>query len=286
MKKLLPTLTLALTSAALATTYPLTVTDDLGRTVTLQKEPARVISVLPSDTETLCAIGACDKLVAVDKNSDFPAQVTKLPKVGGLYDPNVEAMVAQKPDLVVVSKFGKLVEPLTRAGVTVVAVNPESYADVFSKTLLLGKLVNRETQAINLIAKLKSEIARTEAITKNAPRVKTYYEIDPTPYTVGPNSFLGVLLERAGAANIIPASLGDFPQISPELVVREAPALILGVDPAVAAGRPGWNSIPAVKTGRVLPIPRDLDTILGRPGPRLGQALAGLARLVHPELFK
>ncbi len=285
MKTLLPTLLLTLGSA-LAVSYPLTVTDDLGRTVTLQKEPARVISVLPSDTETLCAIGACDKLVAVDQNSDYPPQVEKLPKVGGLYDPNVEAMVAQKPDLVVVSKFGKLVEPLTRAGVTVVAVNPESYADVFSKTLLLGKLVNRETQAINLIAKLKTDIARTEAITKNAPKVKTYYEIDPTPYTVGPNSFLGVLLTKAGAVNIIPASLGDFPQISPELVVQKAPALILGVDPAVAAKRPGWTTIPAVKNGRVLPIPKALDTILGRPGPRLGQALAGLARLVHPELFR
>ncbi|MGY2897193.1 ABC transporter substrate-binding protein [Deinococcus sp. UYEF24] len=276
-------------STADATTYPFTMTDDLGRKVTLKTEPKRVVSVLPSSTETLCAIGACDRLVGVDESSDFPASVTKLPKVGGLYNPNIEAMVALKPDLVVVSKYGKLADSLTAAGLTVVVVNPETYEEVFSKTLVLGKLMNREAQAKALVVQMRRDIARTEILTRNAARKPTaYYEIDPTPYTAGPNSFIGVLLGKAGATNIIPASLGDFPKISPELVVTQNPQLILGPDLATARTRPGWGNIAAVKSGRVIAVVpgSTLDTLLNRPGPRLPLALAALAKLVHPELFR
>ncbi|AWN22758.1 ABC transporter substrate-binding protein [Deinococcus irradiatisoli] len=275
-----------LLGTAHATTYPLTLTDDLGRKVTLKSEPMRIVSMLPSDSETLCALGACDKLVGVDEYSDYPAQLSKVAKVGNLYQPNIEALVALKPDLVLVSKYGDLTAPLTNAGITVVAVNPETYEEVFSKTLTLGKIVNREAQAKALVTQMRRDIAKVEILTKNAAhKPTTYYEIDPTPYTVGPNSFIGVLLTKAGATNIIPASLGDFPKISPELVVKSAPQLIFGVDPAAAKARPGWNTIPAVKTGQVI---KDdaLDHILSRPGPRLPQALLGLAKRVHPELFR
>ena len=286
MKRTL-TLALALTSgAALATQYPLTLKDDTGRNVTFTAEPQRIVSALPSTTETLCVIGACTKLVGVDSYADFPAQVTTLPKVADLYTPNVEAIVALKPDLVIVSKYGKLMDALNAVGVKTFALNPETYDEVFSKARTLGKIVNREAQARNLEIGMRRDIARVEILTKNARKVSTYLEIDPTPYTVGPNSFMGVMLSKAGAQNIIPAKLGDFPQISPELVVQQNPALILGLDRATAAKRPGWNSTTAVKTGRVMKLPMDLDTILSRPGPRLPQALLGLAKLVHPELFK
>lgn len=275
------------TTLAAATTYPLTLTDDLGRKVTLRAEPKRVISVLPSTTETLCAVGACDKLVGVDDYSDFPQQVKSLPKVGGLYDPNIEAMVALKPDLVVVSKYGKLEGPLTQAGITVLAINPETYDEVFSKTLTLGRVVNREAQARALVLNMKRDIARVEILTRNVVRKPTtYLEIDPTPYSVGPNSFMGTLLTKAGARNIIPASLGDFPKVDPEFIVKANPQLMLGLDRSAAAARPGWAGLQAVKTGRVLNIPKELNTVLSRPGPRLPQALRGLARLVHPKLFR
>ncbi|KEF34563.1 ABC transporter substrate-binding protein [Deinococcus sp. RL] len=278
---------LALLPAAAATTYPLTLTDDLGRKVTLKAEPRRIVSMLPSTSETLCAIGACDKLVGVDDYSDFPQQVQRLPKLGGLYDPKVEQIVALKPDLVLVSKYGKLEAPLTQAGLTVVAVNPETYDEVFSKTLTLGRLVNRETQAKNLVLNMRREIAKVEILTKNAARKPTaYFEIDPTPYSIGPNSFMGVLLTKAGARNIIPASLGDFPKVDPELIVKANPELMLGLSRQQAAARPGWSSLRAVKTGRVIELPKELRTILSRPGPRLPQALRGLAQLVHPELFR
>jgi len=288
--KTLPTLTLLAllsASAASATTYPLTLIDDLNRKVTLKAEPRRIVSVLPSTTETLCAIGACERLVGVDDYSDFPQQVQKLPRVGGLYDPKVEQIVALKPDLVIVSKYGKLEAPLTQAGITVLAINPETYDEVFSKTLTLGRVVNREAQARALVLNMRREIAKVEILTKNAVRKPTtYLEIDPTPYSVGPNSFMGVLLSKAGARNIIPASLGDFPKVDPELIVKANPQLMLGLDRKAAAARPGWAGLQAVKTGRVLEIPKEVNTILGRPGPRLPQALRALARLVHPELFR
>ena len=289
MHRLLPALLLAATTSAAATTYPLTLTDDLGRRVILQAEPRRVVSVLPSTTETLCALGLCERLVGVDDYSDFPASVSKLPKVGGLYNPNIEAMVALKPDLVVVSKYGKLAESLAAAGITVLAINPETYDEVFSKTLVLGRVMNREAQAKILVIQMRRDIAKIEILTKNAVRKPTaYYEVDPTPYTVGPNSFIGVLLGKAGAVKIIPASLGDFPKISPELVVQQNPQLILGVNLATAKARPGWANIAAVKSGRVTAIVPGsaLDNLLTRPGPRLPLALAALAKIVHPEMFR
>lgn len=286
MKSIL-TLSLALASVAGATTYPLTVTDDLNRKVTLKAEPQRIVSMLPSDSETLCAIGACDKLVGVDDYSDYPQKVTILPKMGGLYDPKIESIVALKPDLVLVSKYGKIVEALAQAGITVVAVNPETYEEVFSKTLVLGRLVNREQGAKFLVTNMRRNIARTEILTKNAVKKPTVYvEVDPTPYSIGPNSFMGVLLSKAGARNIIPASMGDFPKVDPEFIVKANPQLILGVDAKAAAARPGWGSMTAVKTGKAMALPKELDTIFSRPGPRMPQALAQLAKLIHPELFK
>lgn len=286
MKPLI-TLTLALASLAGATSYPLTLTDDLGRKVTLKAEPQRIVSMLPSNSETLCAIGACDKLIGVDDYSDYPQKVTTLPKLGGLYDPKIESIVALKPDLVLVSNYGKIVEPLAQAGITVIAVNPETYEDVFSKTVVLGKIVNREQQAKFLVTQMRRNIARTEILTKNAVKKPTaYFEIDPTPYSIGPNSFMGVLLTKAGARNIIPASMGDFPKVDPEFIVKANPQLILGVDAKTAAARPGWSGMQAIKSGRAVVLPKELDSIFSRPGPRMPQALAQLAKIIHPELFR
>ncbi|WP_309570457.1 ABC transporter substrate-binding protein [Deinococcus sp.] len=291
MKILTLTTTLALSGAlagtAAATTYPLTFKDDLGRTVTVKAEPMRIISMLPSTSETVCALNVCDRLVGVDQYSDFPAQLSKVPKVGDLFTPNVEAIVAQKPDVVLVSKYSKLDGPLTQAGITVVAVNPETYDEVFSKTLLLGKILNREAAAKALVTTMARDIAKTEVLARAAVnKPTTYFEIDPTPYSIGPQSFLGVLLTKAGARNIIPESMGDFPKVDPEFIVKSNPQLMLGLDAKTAAARPGWAGLNAVKSSKVIAIPAELNTMLGRPGPRLPAALRALAKLIHPELFR
>lgn len=223
MRSLFVLSTLALLSSAAATTYPLTVTDDLGRTVTLKAEPRRIVAMLPSHTETLFAIGAGDKLVGVDKYSNYPKAATdKLPKVGSGYQPNIEAILALKPDLVLAdeSTNSRLTEKLAAAGLTVYGGTGQTYNEVFQKIGTLGKLTNREAGALKLITKMRAELNTLQQSVRGLPRVNTYYEIDPSPYSVGPNSFLGTLIAKAGGQTIVPAKLGDFPKLDPELIVK------------------------------------------------------------------
>ena len=281
--------TLALLSTAAATAYPLTVTDDLGRRVTLRSEPRRIVAMLPSHTETLVAIGAGSKLVATDIFSNHPKAVTdRLPKVGSGYQPDLEAIVALKPDLVLAdeSTGSRLTEKLAAAGLTVYGGTAQTYNEVFEKIAVLGKLTNHETGALNLITRMRTELNILQASVANLPKVSTYYEIDPTPYSVGPNSFIGALLSRAGGQTIVPAALGDFPKLDPELIVRANPQVMVGLTLAEAAGRPGWAGLQAVQRGKVFqPTPEENDAI-SRPGPRLPDALRALIRLLHPEALK
>lgn len=282
-------LLLALLSAvALATGYPLTITDDLGREVTLGAEPQRVVSMLPSHTEVVCALGACDKLVGVDDFSDFPAEVGDLPRLGGgLYGANVEAILALEPDLVLASQYGELAETLAGAGLTVYAGSSQTYEDALAEFELLGRMVGREEEGRRLAERVEQEVeaVASSVAALDAPRV--YYEIDPTPYSVGPDSFMGTLLRKAGGDNIVTADMGDFPQLDPEFVVARDPEIILVGEASVAElpARPGWDAITAVQEGRVIGLSAEESTLLSRPGPRMAEAVRLLARLFHPGLF-
>ena len=279
-------------SLALATSYPLVVTDDLGRTVTLSSEPERIVVMLPSATETLCAVGACDKIVATDDYSNWPPEVADKPKAGGLYNPNVELIASYEPDLVVTSKYGKLTEALEQLGFTVYALNTQTFEDIFRTTRTLGELVNREAEAEALIARINREVYALESqAAKAAERPAVYYEIDATPYTVGPGSFIGVLIAKARGENVIPAELGLFPKISPELVVQKNPEVIVlgdaphGVTVAKIAERPGWAAIRAVKDGRVCELTAEQTDVVHRPGPRVAEGLRVLIDCFHPGLL-
>ncbi|GAA5514186.1 vitamin B12-binding protein [Deinococcus carri] len=280
---------LALLSSAAATKYPLTVTDDLGRTVTLKAEPKRIIAMLPSHTETLIALGAGDKLVAVDRFSNYPKNVTdKLPKMGSAYQPNLEAILALKPALVLAdeSAGSRLTEKLAAAGLTVYGGTAQTYNEVFEKIAVLGKLTNHEAGATRLITSMRSELNALQKSVVGLPKVSTYYEVDPAPYSVGPNSFIGTLLTKAGGQTIVPARLGDFPKLDPELIVKANPQTMIGLGLDDARKRPGWQGLQAVKAGRVyMPTPEERDA-LSRPGPRLPAALRALIRWLHPEALK
>jgi iron complex transport system substrate-binding protein len=271
---------------ALATSYPLTIKDDLDRNVVIKSEPKRIIALLPSHTETVYALGAGSSMVGRDAYSDFPAQVLELPKVGDLYNPNIEAIVALKPDLVLNSEYGELTPKLEKAGITVWSGSAQTFDDVFETITVMGKILNREASATSLNAKMKADIREIETVTKAVKKVSVYYEIDPTPYTVGPSSFLGVLLTKAGGANIIPKELGDFPKISPELVVKANPSCIIGLSAADASKRPGWASLNAILNSRVFQLTPEQDNLVSRPGPRLAQGLRVLAKILHPTLFR
>lgn len=284
---LLLALSFALLAPGLAQPFPRTLTDDLGRSITLKAAPQRIVALLPSVTETVCALNACGRLVGVDDYSDFPEQVKRLPKVGGLYNPNLEAILALKPDLVIVSVYGKLHEGLERAGVASLAVKPETYDDIFRTTRLLGRVLGLEAQAERLVAQIQREVYAVESrAAKAAQRPTVYYEIDPTPYTVGPESFIGVLITKARGQNIIPKELGLFPQISPELVVQKNPAVIVLTHPGAAdlPKRPGWAGVAAIRNQRICTFTGQQDNLLSRPGPRVAQGLQLLVGCFHPEL--
>lgn len=276
----------ALASAAAATKYPLTITDDLGRTITLKSEPKRIITMLPSHTETMIALGAADKLIAVDKYSNYPAAVVdKLPKVGSAFSPDLEKIVALKPDLILAdeSKSSKLTARLEAAGLTVYGGTGQTYNEVFEKIATIGKLVNREAAATRLTTSMRAELNALQKSVVNLPKVSVYYEVDPAPYSVGPNSFIGTLITKAGGQTIIPAALGDFPKIDPELIVKSAPRVVIGVTPDEARKRPGWAALPAVRNGRVYKPTDEERDALSRPGPRLPVALRALIKMIHPE---
>lgn len=277
---------LALLSSAAATKYPLTVTDDLGRTVVIKSEPRRVVAMLPSHTETLVALGAADKLVAVDTYSNFPRRVVeKLPRVGSAFKPDLEAIVALKPDLILAdeSSSSKLTSKLAALGLTVYGGTAQSYNEVFEKMAVIGKMVNRETNATRLITTTRADLNALQQSVRQLPKISVYYEVDPAPYSVGPNSFIGTLIAKAGGQTIIPAKLGDFPKIDPELIVKANPQVIIGVTPDDAKKRGGWTTLNAVKAGWVYKPTDEERDALSRPGPRLPVALRALIKMIHPE---
>lgn len=284
-----------LLSPVLATDYPFTLTDELGRTVTIEAEPKRIISMLPSHTETICALGLCDKLVGVDDFSNYPEEVNALPKLGGGlmgYDggPDVEAIVALEPDLVLVSEYGELAMLLEQAGITVYGGSPQTYEDTFTFFDILGQLTNREIEAALLTENVQKEVDGIAALVSSTEAVSVYYEIDTTPYSVGPNSFIGVLLSKAGGQTIVTAEQGDFPQLDPEFIISSNPeAIILSDAPSgesieTLQARPGWEGLQAITNNKVFAMTDEQNDVANRPGPRLAEVVRLFAQMLHPDL--
>lgn len=268
---------------AAPTGFPVRVNDDLGRSVVVPAPPQRIVCLLPSFTETVFALGAGDRVVGVDDYSDYPAATQHLPKLGGLYDTQIERALSLKPDLVLVSESHAALTSLSAGGAAVWAGSPHRFEDVYRIIELTGQLLGRPRETTELLARMRAEIAAVEASVQALPPVSVYYELDATPYTVGPSSFIGVLLGKAGGVNIVPETLGDFPQINPELVIAKNPAVIIGASLDDVAKRPGWSALAAVKSGRVYEWSGAEAHLLSRPGPRLAEGLRALAQRLHPR---
>lgn len=283
-------LLLALNLAS-ATTYPLTVVDDLGRDVTLVAAPQRIITMAPSHTESVCALDACHLVVGADRHSDWPLEVIALATLGDAFAPDVEGIVALEPDLVLVDEYSGLHEPLAALGITVYAGTPQTYTETLAFLRLVGEMLDRESQAALLVGRVEGEIAGVEAVVAGAHPPSVFIELDATPYSVGPGSYLGELLSKAGGDNIVTSDMGDFPQVDPEFIVASDPEFILlndapyGVTAADVAARPGWAGLRAVANGRVVEFDLDVVNLLSRAGPRMGEAVLQLARILHPDLF-
>lgn len=275
----------------------LTFTDGLGREVKLNGPAQRVVSMAPSNTEILFAIGAGNQVVGRDTLSDFPEEAKKLPDIGSTFDAlNTEQIVSLEPDLVLAAEINtpEQVKQLQDLGLTVYYLkNPLTLEEMYGNLEIVAQLTGHEKEAATLIDSLKKRVAVVdEKIAPISSRPNVFYELDATdpakPYTAGRGTFITQLIERAGGHNIA-ADLDGYPQISLEQVVAADPAFIVlgdaryGVSAETIAQRPGWENLSAVKNGKVLPFNDDL---VSRPGPRLVDALEALAKLLRPELFQ
>ncbi len=271
--------------------WPVTVVDELARDVTLSEAPQRIVSLVPSHTETVCALGACERLVGRDTWSDYPRTVIALPDLGSAFAPDLEAIVALRPDLVLVDEYSGAAEALAPLGLTVYAGTPQRLDELFSTLDRLGRLLGAPTEAALLAGRLQGELDTVAAVVAGRANPSVFYEVDPSPYSVGPESFIGSLIALAGGRNVVPDGLGDFPLIDPEFVVAADPQVIVladapyGVDAAAVAARPGWGAIAAVRDGRVVELTQGQSDVMSRAGPRVGEALLLLARILHPGAF-
>ncbi len=282
---------LACALAPFAAAQSVQATDALGRDVALAAPALRVVSMVPSHTETLCALGACDRLVGRDTLSDAPAAALAAPSLGTAFAPDLEALVAAAPDLVLADAFTGLPEALAPFGIAVYAGTPQQLDDLAPYFADLGALLGLEDAAVRLAAEVDAGFAAVRAAVADLPRPTVFVEIDATPYAAGPTSLVGAIVDLAGGAHVVDAELGDYPQIDPEYVVARDPEVILlmnapyGVTAEQVAARPGWSGLRAVRDGRVLELSMAEVDALSRPGPRLVDAAWAIARLLHPGRF-
>jgi len=256
--------------------FPVTVVASNGK-VTVTKRPARIVSLSPTATESLFAIGAGPQVVAVDDQSDYPKNVPRTALSG--FTPNVEAIAAYRPDLVVIAYDPKgLSGALQRLGITVLHQDgAKSFKGAYQQIRQLGLVTGRESAAVKLVTGMKAKIARIVADARKAkPGLTVYHELDPTLFSATSKTFVGQVYTALGLKNIADAadSAGfGYPQLSAEYVVSANPDLIVladtvccGQKASTVAARPGWDRINAVKTGSVVRVD---DSIASRWGPRL-----------------
>ena len=291
----------ALSACQSATPTPasISLTDGLGRAVTLPGPAQRVISLGPSNTEILFAIGAGAQVVGRDSFSDYPAEAQALSDVGGGFgELNKEAIVALEADLVLVADIfpAEQIKALEDLGLTVYALpNPTNFEGMYKNLETVAMLTGHEAQAADLVKTLKARVdAVTQKIAGAAESPLVFYELDSTdinaPYTAGPGTFIDTLISAAGGVNLGGKLNGSWVQVSIEELITQNPAIIVlgdytwgGVTPEMVQARPGWETLTAVKNGQVFTFD---DNLVSRPGPRLVDGLEALAKLLHPDLFK
>jgi len=274
----------------------MTYTDSLGREITLETTPQRIVSLAPSNTEILFAVGAGAQVIGRDEFSDFPAEAASIETIGGSFgEYNVEAIVALEPDLILAAEINppELVQQLEDLGLTVYYIgNPTTLEGMYTNLETVASLTGHDVT--ELVDSLKARVAAVdEKIMPLSSRIPVFYEIDATdptkPWTYGPGTFGDLLISRAGGYNVGGIASDPYPQLSLEQVVAANPSVIVlgdsmwGVTAEAVKTRPGWETIPAVQSDSIFPFD---DNLVSRPGPRLVDGLEQLAKLLRPGLFE
>jgi len=263
---------------AAATKYPLTVKFG-GYTTKIAKKPTKIISLSPSATEILYAIGAKSQILAVDNLSNYPAGAP-LSEISA-FEPSVETILAKKPDLVLLSidstKAPQIRSALLQLGIPVLMEKaPATLDDVYAENTLLGKVTDRADGAAKLNASMAKSIKDVLAKAKKSSRIRIFHELDDTYYSVTSNTFIGRVYKDFGAVNIADAASGadssGYPQLSAEYLLKSDPQVIFladaqyGVTAQSVSKRAGWSQISAVKNQKIVELPADIPS---RWGPRL-----------------
>jgi iron complex transport system substrate-binding protein len=257
----------------------------------VQDTPRRIVSLTPAITETLFALGLADRVVGVTRFCDYPPEAKAKPKVGGYADPDVEAVVALSPDLVLISpnvgnRDGALA--LRRAGIRVEVVAGERLEETYAALERIGVLCGVPERGRELAARVRGEVEGAAAAVRGKPLTRALFCLQTDPViAAGRDTLPADLLERAGGINVVDAP--RYPQLAMEAIVATAPEVILQTRMDVGAGDPAsapsafwsrWSAVPAVAAGRVIVFD---GTPALRPGPRVGQAVAQLAAYLHPH---
>jgi len=278
--------------------YPLTFTDDLGREVTLSAQPQRVVSLAPSNTEILFAVGAGDQVVGVTLYCNYPSEAQDREQIGGFSAKtiSVEKIVALEPDLVLAAGeiHQPVIEALEKLNIPVYSLDPNTLDDVYTEIELVGRMTGHGEEAAQIVEEMKSRVAAVTEQVATIPqedRLAVYWEVFDAPrMTPGPSTFTGQLIELAGGVNIFADVSEDYPQISDEVVIERNPAVIMGPDTMgdkltieTVAQRPGWDQVGAVQNRRIYLFDGDMAT---RSGPRLAQVFDVMAEALYPGLFE
>jgi iron complex transport system substrate-binding protein len=277
--------------------YPLTLTDDAGRSVTVPADPDRIVSLAPSNAEIVCALDACEQLVGVTDYDDYPAMTADLPEVVIAAQVDVEKVVAADPQLILAAgnelTSSSVITQLADLGYPVLVLYPEDLDELYADIDLVGRAIDAEAAADDLITDMQARAQAVVEAVAGAERPRTFYEVglfEGTIYTAGEGSFLASLISLAGGEPITgdrlstSLQLEDLVAADPELILLGDAAYDPSITPASVAARPGWDGLPAVESGQILPILDDL--VVTRPGPRIVDGLEALARAIHPELFE
>jgi len=276
-------------SAPDAAAFPAEVTDGSGRSLTIEAAPQAIASLSAGHTEILYAIGAADAMTAVDNTSDCPAAAVTLEHVDA-FSPSVESIVALEADVVVLFfDPGDLVQSLEDLDVSVLMMpSPSTISGVYEQIEILGDATGHAAEADTLITSMKAAVSEVTNDLAGLDAPTFFHELDNTYYTAGPGSFIADLYDQLSAENIAEATGQSFPQMSAEAIIAADPQVIIladedaGESADTVAARPGWDSIAAVRDGRVHVISPD---IVSRPGPRLVEALETLADFLYPEVL-
>ncbi len=257
--------------------------------MTVSARPQRIITLAPNLTEIVYAIGAGDRLVGNTTFCDYPAEAKQVAKVGDTLQPNIERIIALKPEIILISTASQLetfTKQLEERGIGVFITDPHDLEGVFRTIKALGDLLGQQEQAEKLVGDLSARAAAIEETVKARPPVTVFYQVSPSPlWTAGKKSWITDLIRRAGGKSVTAEVEGEWMRYSDEAALASHPEAIImatgmGDKMEVAAA---LQKSPAVINKRVYGINGDY---LSRPGPRLVEGLEQLARVLHPEAFK